>query len=138
MNCLIKIAQLGKSTIGPVHFNCEHGHCLAEFGAVACPHGDASVIPLFGCVLCRGELERQGLLGLQVLPEEFATCATMVQELASEQAGAPKNLGDAISYLVKKEPRIQGEQVLVQTVLGYMIEAAEAIEAAEKTAAKPQ
>ena len=138
MNCLIKIAQLGKSTIGPVHFNCEHGHCLAEFGAVACPHGDASVIPLFGCVLCRGELERQERLGLQVLPEEFAVCATMVQELASEQAGAPKNLGDAISYLVKKEPRIQGEQVLVQTVLGYMIEAVEAIEAAEKTAAKPQ
>ena len=138
MNCLIKIAQLGKSTIGPVHFNCEHGHCLAEFGAVACPHGDASVIPLFGCVLCRGELERQERLGLQVLPEEFAVCATMVQELASEQAGAPKNLGDAISYLVKKEPRIQGEQVLVQTVLGYMIEAVEAIEAAEKTADKPQ
>lgn len=138
MNCLIKIAQIGQSTIGPVHFNCEHGHCLAEFGAAACPHGDASIIPLFGCVLCRGEIEQQGRLGLQVLSEEFAACATMVQELACEQAGAPKNLGDAIAYLVKKEPRVQGEQILVQTVLGYMIEGIEAIEAAEKAAGKPQ
>lgn len=126
---MVKTVQIGKSEIGPEKFACEHGYCLSEFGAKTCPHGDASTIPLFGCVVCHGEIETNGQTGVYALSEEFSACAKMVQELAGQQEGVMKNLGDAIAYLVKKEPRIQGEQVLVQTVLAAMIEGIEAIEA---------
>lgn len=132
MNCMVKAVQIGNSNIGPEKFVCAHGYCLSEFGAASCPHGDASTMPLFGCVLCRGEIKIDENAGIHVLPEEFATWATMVQELSAEHDSAPKSLGDAIAQLIKKEPRIQGEQILVQTILGAMIEGIEAIEAGTK------
>ena len=132
MNCMVKAIQIGNSNIGPEKFVCEHGYCLSEFGATSCPYGDASTMPLFGCVLCHGEIKINENAGIHVLPDEFATWATMIRELSAQQDGALKSLGDAIAQLIKKEPRIQGEQILIQKVLGAMIEGIEAIEAGAK------
>ena len=132
MNCLVKIARIEKSTAGPEKFNCEHGHCLSEFGAVSCKHGDVSTIPLFGCVLCHGDIETAGRHGVHVLSDDFATWSNMAQELAVQHDGVHRKLGDAITHLLKKNPPVQGEQILVQTILDAMIEGAEAIERQSK------
>ena len=129
---MVKAVQIGKSNIGPEKFVCERGYCLSEFGATSCPCGDASTMPLFGCVLCHGEIKIDEDAGIHVLPDEFATWATMIRELSAQEDGTPKSLGDAIAQLIKKEPRVQGEQILIQTVLGAMIEGIEAIEAGAK------